>query len=64
MRLFSDTTDMNGPAAEPEEFLVPEDTAEIGGELADVTVSPGMNNQGSRIVTDNSCFLIAAEFIA
>ena len=66
MRLFSNSTDMNGPAAEPEKFLVLEDTAEIGGELADVTIDPGMNDQGARVIPGSRFdrfFVSAAELI-
>jgi len=37
-------------------------TAELGGELADVTVGAGMNDQRARVVT--GFFLSAAELIA
>jgi len=64
MRLFSDGTDMNGPAAEPEKFLVLKDAPEIGSELADVPVGPRMNDQGPRIMLSSVCFSSAAQFIA
>ena len=67
MRLFSDSTDMNGPAMEPEKFLVPEDAAEIGGELANVTVDPRMNDQRAPVMAVSRFdrfFVSAAELIA